>query len=90
MLPRSVSLAYFPEAELEPLLFGNLLSRLGLPLLRLLHESGPRAAAAAAAGGTESNRRGSRTGVGAATAAATCGCSAAWPWAPARRKAGKD
>jgi hypothetical protein len=36
-LPASVSPAYFPEAELEPVLLGDLLGRLRLPLLRLLH-----------------------------------------------------
>jgi hypothetical protein len=57
LLPRSVSLAYFPEAELEPVFFCNLLSRLGLPLLRLLHDAdrptrppeGPRATGEGAA-----------------------------------------
>jgi len=33
----SRSPAYFPEAELEPVLLGDLLGRLGLALLRLLH-----------------------------------------------------
>jgi hypothetical protein len=32
-----VSPAYLPEAELEPVLLGDLVGRLGLPLLRLLH-----------------------------------------------------